>query len=60
MTTDPVRTASPDTAAPGAVGRCGCGRIAMARCLLGEKFRARWLVSCDLRTVLLPDAPEAA
>ena len=60
MATENGATPTDRSAPPTPIERCGCGRIAMARCLLGEKFRARWLFSCDLRTVLLPDTPEAA
>ena len=60
MATENAATPTDRSVEPTPIDRCGCGRIAMARCLLGEKFRARWLVSCDLRTVLLPETPEAA
>ena len=50
---------SPATAGIEAVERCSCGRIATARCWLGEHSPARWLFACH-RQPPLSDAPEAA
>ena len=45
---------------PPRVQRCDCGRVALARCWLGETFPARRLVSCAQQSPPLPDEPEAA
>ena len=57
--------ASPDVAsldvdAPRRLQRCDCGRVALARCWLGETFPARRLVSCAQQAPSLPGEPEAA
>jgi hypothetical protein len=60
MPTDHTDLASAAVAAAGPVERCACGRVALARCWLGETFPARWLVSCAQQSHRLPDEPEAA
>jgi len=47
MTTDRTDVAPTDLDAARPIKRCACGRVALARCWLGESFPARWLVSCD-------------
>ncbi|MCA1845993.1 MAG: hypothetical protein LC792_22940 [Actinobacteria bacterium] len=55
-----MQAEQPATAQPDLVDRCACGRIATARCWLGENTAARWLFSCIRRCSWAPDTPEAA
>jgi hypothetical protein len=61
MPSDRADGATADVDVPTPIRRCACGRVALARCWLGESFPARWLVSCDRQSPRpLPDTPEAA
>jgi hypothetical protein len=59
MPAEPVDPGPAGIADVTAIDRCGCGRVAVVQCWLGDDWPARWLLSCAARR-RASEAPAAA